>query len=95
MRLVLVLLLLVSTCNQVENKDNLQVLTVVKVKPEKDGETVALKDEKGGKYTMIVSIPNLGENYIHLEVGDKVKVEGGYAESYPVQIFAKKITKVE
>ena len=43
---------------------------------------------------MIVSIPNLGKDYVRLKVGDKVKVEGEYIDSFPTQIFAKKIHKL-
>ena len=41
-----------------------------------------------------IRITDLKKNYIRLEVGDKVKIAGEYAESDPVQIFAKKITKL-
>lgn len=69
-------------------------LTVTKVIGEKDGETVHLTDGKNNAYTMIVSIPNLGNGYVRLKVGDKVKVEGEYIDSFPTQIFAKTIYKL-
>ena len=74
--------------------ENLPELTVIKVIGEKDGETIYLRDGKKRAYNMIVSIPNLGKNYISLKVGDKVKVEGEYIDSFPTQIFAKKIHKL-
>lgn len=74
---------------------NLPELTVTKVKGEKDGETIHLRDNRNRAYTMIVSIPNLGKNYINLKVGEKIKVEGEYIDSFPTQIFAKKIHKLK
>lgn len=66
-------------------------LTVTKINDEKDGETIQLIDNKKITYTMIVSIPNLGDDYVNLKVGNKIKVEGEYIDSFPTQIFAKKI----
>ena len=74
-----------------ETNNDLPVLTVTKIENGKDGYTAHLEDGKSGKYTMLVSIPNLGDKYVHLKVGDKIQAEGEYAESYPVQIFAKSI----
>ena len=70
---------------------SLPLLTVTDKEYGKDGYMTSLEDQDGGKYTMIVSIPNLEDKYVELEVGDKVKVLGEYAESFPVQIFAKEI----
>lgn len=39
------------------------------------------------RFTTIISIPNLGDNYVELAVGDRVKIAGDYAESDPVQII--------
>lgn len=72
----------------------LPVLTVTKIENGKDGYTASLKDSKGGAYTCTISIPNLEDNYIRLKVGDQVKIAGEYAESDPVQIFAKKLFKI-
>lgn len=71
-----------------------ETLTVKKIESGKDGYTASLKDERGGRYTCVISIPNLEDNYVRLQVGDKVKIAGEYAESDPVQIFAKKIKKI-
>ncbi len=106
MKNVFIMLLVVFTaCNSAkskkeesisnENMSEYKTLTVTKVIGEKDGETVHLKDSEKKAYTMIVSIPNLGENYVRLEVGDKIKVEGDYIDSFPTQIFAKKIYKLK
>lgn len=99
MRVLIFILLLFTGCQQqpkaeTTNLDALIPLTVVEVTPGKDGETVRLKDANNGQYTMVVSIPNLEDNYIQLKVGDRVKVTGDYAESYPIQIFPKKIVKL-
>lgn len=72
-----------------------ETLIVTKVKDGRDGFTATLKDNKGGLYTSTISIPNLDDNYVRLIVGNKVKIAGEYAESYPVQIFAKKIKVLE
>ncbi|MBA6157326.1 DUF4377 domain-containing protein [Tenacibaculum sp. S7007] len=74
---------------------NLPKLTVTKVIGEKDGETIHLIDSEKKAYNMIVSIPNLGKDYIRLKVGDRLKVEGEYVDSFPTQIFVKKIHKLE
>lgn len=70
-------------------------LTVVKIDTGRDGYTASLKNEAGSLFTCTISIPNLEDNYIRLDVGDKVKIAGEYAESDPVQIFAKRILKIE
>lgn len=74
---------------------NLPELIVTKVIGEKDGETIHLKDGENKVYNMILSIPNLGENYISLKMGDKVKIEGKYIDSFPTRIFPKKINKLK
>lgn len=70
-------------------------LTVTKIIPGKDGETVHLSDKNKKTYNMIASIPNLGDNYVSLKVGDKVKVEGEYVDIFPTQILATKIHKIK
>lgn len=72
-----------------------ETLTVTKIQNGKDGYTATLKNETGSLYKSTISIPNLEDNYVRLSVGDKVKISGKYAESYPVQIFAKKIQIIE
>lgn len=68
-----------------------ETLTVTDIQYGKDGYTATLNDDHKGLYTCTISIPNLGDNYINLKVGDQVKIAGEYAESHPIQIFAKRI----
>lgn len=70
-------------------------LTVTKIDNGKDGYTATLKNDTGSLFICTISIPNLGDNYVRLNIGDKVKIAGEYAESDPVQIFAKRILKVD
>ena len=70
-------------------------LTVTKIEHGKDGYTATLTDASKGLYICTISIPNLEDNYISLKIGDRVKIAGEYAESYPVQIFAKQIKILE
>ena len=70
-------------------------LTITKTKNGRDGYTASLKNETGNLYVCTISIPNLEDNYIRLEIGDTVKIAGDYAESYPIQIFAKKIKLIK
>ena len=65
-------------------------LTVTKIQQGRDGYTATLKNDAGSLYVCTISIPNLEDNFITLNIGDKVKIAGEYAESDPVQIFAKK-----
>lgn len=81
----------IATSNQIsaENLDDFPVLEVIGVYGEKDGDSVSLISlNHKMRYRTIVSIPNLGEGYISLKVGDRVIIAGEYAESYPVQIFS-------
>lgn len=66
-------------------------LTVTEIQQGKDGYTARLKDAKNGLYICTISIPNLGDRYVDLKIGDRVKIAGDYAESHPIQIFAKQI----
>lgn len=84
-----------STTTTASNKtstdsfDDLPVLEVIGVFSEKDGDSVGLISlDNIMRYRTIVSIPNLGEGYISLKVGDRVKIAGEYAESHPVQILS-------
>lgn len=70
-------------------------LTVTKIENGKDGYTAHLVDSGEMTYTMVVSIPNLGDDYVDLKVGDKIKADGEYAESIPIRIYVKKIKKLE
>lgn len=69
--------------------DDFPVLEVIGVFGEKDGDSVSLISlDNKMRYRTIISIPNLGEGYISLKVGDRVKIAGVYAESHPVQILS-------
>jgi hypothetical protein len=68
-----------------------KTLTVIAIQQGKDGYTASLKDDEKGLYTCTISIPNLEDNYVELKIGDRVKIAGDYAESHPIQIFAKRI----
>ena len=99
MKNILIVLLAVVTftsCSSVKNDNASEypILTVVKIQNGKDGYTATLEDSKKGLYECTISIPNLGDNYVRLEVGDKARIEGEYAESYPVQIFVKRVIKI-
>lgn len=77
-----------DTSASTANINSFETLEVIGVYGESDGDSVELISLDGNmKYTTIVSIPNLGNQYISLAKGDRVKIAGEYAESYPVQIF--------
>lgn len=102
-KIVFLLLFIITSCNSSKNnasnaKDvlpNQPLLTVIKIQNGKDGYTATLQDSKKGLYICTISIPNLEDNYVNLEVNDKVKIAGDYLESDPVQIIAKRIVKIE
>ena len=62
-------------------------LTVDRIEPGIDGYTVYLTDSIGGDYTAVISIPNLEDAFVPLEIGDVVTISGDYAESFPVRII--------
>lgn len=59
---------LLIACNTQKNYPN--SYTITKIQPEKDGQTLFLKNEKGDVYTTIISIPN--GNFIKLEEGNVI-----------------------
>ena len=59
---------LLIACNTKKNYTN--SYTITKIQPEKDGQTLFLKNEKGDVYTTIISIPN--GNFIKLEEGNVI-----------------------
>jgi len=67
--------------------DGLPLLTVEGIEPGIDGYTAYLTDSIGGDHTAVISIPNLEDTFVALEVGDVVTISGDYAESLPVQIL--------
>lgn len=42
----------------------------------KDGYVAVLKDEDGGSFEAIFSIPNMGTSYKRFEVGDELSIKG-------------------
>lgn len=91
-----VLLLLVMACNTSKNgaqtgdKAVQMELTVSKIQDEKDGQTIFLEDDRGEKYTTIISPAN--GNWVELSEGDKISlVATEIMESYPAQIISKDI----
>jgi len=97
------LLTITMSCNSVKNEkpktdiqiSNLKTLTVTAIENSEGYYTASLKDGEGGLYVCTVSHSDLGDNYIRIKAGDKVKIAGDYAESHPVQIFAKRIIIVQ
>lgn len=77
------------TKNKQVSIESAPVLEVIAVFGESDGDSVELisLDHKM-RYRMIVSIPNLGDNYISLNVGDRVRVAGEYSKRNPTHIFS-------
>lgn len=58
--------------------------TISEVIQEKDGQTITLYNNKGVKYTAVISIPNLGENhsqYRKFNVGEMVNFKGNLIEN--------------
>ena len=64
----LIVLTLLICCNTSKTFPN--AYTITKIQPEKDGQTLFLKNEKGDVYTTIISIPN--GNFIKLEEGNVI-----------------------
>jgi hypothetical protein len=77
------------------NAVGLPLLTVDRIEPGIDGYTAYLTDSIGGGYTAVISIPNLEDAFVPLEVGDVVTIAGDYAESSPVQILNVRNITVE
>lgn len=93
---ILTFTLLIEGCstpkaNKKSNNDlNKMEFVVSKIKNEKDGQTISMKDEKGGKYITIISPAN--GNFVKLKIGDKISlVAKEIMESNPVQIISKDI----
>ncbi|WP_461403821.1 hypothetical protein [Falsiruegeria mediterranea] len=53
---------------------------ILAVKPEKDGNTLVVRDDSGNTYNAVISIPNLGPesdfDFDHLKVGNRMIVTG-------------------
>lgn len=72
-----------STSETISNEptelDQLEV-EIVSVKPEKDGNTVVVRDDNDKTYQAVISIPNLGPDsdfdFDHLQPGNRMTVSG-------------------
>lgn len=102
--LLLVATLFACACNStkptttdVKNSNNptsKMVLTVTDIKNEKDGQTISLKDDKGEKYTTVISIPN--GNFVELEVGNRISLDAEeILEMHPAIIVSKNIVVLD
>ena len=95
--LILSLVCLLTACqgskNAIKHDDvrHLPALVVTKIEHGKDGYMAYLEDDDRAKYEMLVSKINMEKEYVVLSLGDIVKVDGTYMESYPIQILPKKI----
>lgn len=77
------------SCNSVKNKNTMK-FTIVKINNEKDGQTLFLENNKGEKFTTIISLAN--RNFVDVEVGNNISlVAKELLESYPVQIISTDI----
>ena len=93
---LLSLALLTTSCNTSKSNnessdDNIRMeLIVTKIQNEKDGQTIFMKDDKGGRYTTIISPAN--GNWVVLNVGDRISLEAKeIMESDPAQIISRDI----
>lgn len=64
----LIAFIFLISCNTPKTFPN--AYTITKIQPEKDGQTLFLKNDKGDVYTTIISIPN--GNFIKLEEGNVI-----------------------
>lgn len=88
---------IISKEKEITDKEMTQydTLTVMEIQQGKDGYTATLKDNRENLYSCTISIPNLGENYVRLHIGDKVKIAGEYVKGDPIGIYAKRILKIK
>lgn len=72
------------------DKNSRMEFTVTKIQNEKDGQTLFMEDNNGGKFITIISPAN--GNFVELKVGDKISlVAEEIMESDPAQIISKDI----
>lgn len=67
--LLFALLLILTSCASKQNSEFL----IMKIRPEKDGKTLFLENNKGEVFTTIISIPN--GNFIEVNQGDRISLE--------------------
>lgn len=68
--LILTAVLIFFSCS---TKENFSKFLITKIKPEKDGQTLFLKNDNGENFTTVISIPN--GNFIEVNEGDKIRLE--------------------
>lgn len=79
-----------SKNNNSTSNNNKMEFTVTHIKNEMDGQTISLKDDKGGDYITVISIPN--GNFVDLKVGNRIQLTAEeIMESDPAQIISKDI----
>jgi len=90
--LFLTIIITLISCN---SKENISEFLITKIKPEKDGQTLFLKNDKGETYTTVISIPN--GNFIKVSEGDKINIEikDRLEKMNPPLIISKKIEIVK
>lgn len=93
---LLLITLLITSCNSSKSNnessnDSTQMeLIITKIQNEKDGQTIFMKDDKGGRYTTIISPAN--GNWVELNVGDRISLEAEeIMESDSAQIISRDI----
>lgn len=76
-----------------QNVDRME-FTVTHIQNEKDGQTISMTDDRGGRYITVISIPN--GNYIDLAVGNKISlIAEEILESDPAQVISKNIEIID
>lgn len=79
-----------NTKEKINDKPHTMELTITDIRYEKDGQTLFLSDEKGGKYTTVISIPN--GNYVEVKKGDRISlVAKEILEMHPALIISENI----
>lgn len=78
-----------SNKKSIDNSERME-FTITKIQNEKDGQTLFLKDDKGGQFTTVISIPN--GNYVEVEKGNRISlVAKEILEMHPAIIISKDI----
>jgi hypothetical protein len=95
---ILLSIVLCSCANKDNEPVDFSVLPVLEitsiVKTNDNNFDISLTDNKSGKYVALIDNNTVSD--MNLKKGDKIKISGDYAESYPVQILrVTKVKKVE
>lgn len=92
---IVLLAVLFTSCSSAKKKNELNnssrsEYTITDIRNEKDGQTLFLSDDKGGKFTTVISIPN--GNYVDVEKGDRISlVAKEILEMHPAIIISEHI----